>query len=863
MSKKQKSRALRGGGDARHKLDTPVLEQQARAALDGGRWRDAMADFKELLKRETRSDWQQGLADAYAGRALELTAKDMLKEALAIWENRAALDAKAPMHPEHGSLLLRLGQSRVVIDALSGGRAEAMPAAWRDALRAQLAARVLGGDQELREQLPADDPVRLHAEPALRALHAYCEGRDEDLRAALASIPFRSPYRDWVLLLKALPRREEVAEETPKTLVAQLERVPDSSPFAPLKGAIRLALLPEQPFAEAARQAKPAELQVAAALRGWADGRLALWRELSQLGPAPTPRQRLKVLYRHVNELGEDWVRRKALTLVSFDGPSAKAWLRECGAPGLTNWETTLVMAWEAESDRDSEPIEIADSWDACVEIVKAHTGHASAPPGEPVFSQPRLRVALMLRRTEAVLKLLEGGQRDDGDDLALDLAAQLEESLNWDPDDLDTYLKLIEFHRRAGQLKDARRIVELGQKRWPRDLGLLTAAMRIALDGGAFKKATTLAKKVLEIDPINSDVRRRLIAAHFSHASKQIAQRRRDLARKELADAQAWATAEESRDQISLGLLLLDVGEKQLAAEAGATLKARYSERISSLDAGVELVLSCARLKIKSSDLLRLVGFKKTQGQGREDLLAALGRIRRHSDDYGSTSNDIGASLEKVLSAAPWGDLERGELEMACDTLNRFHVHKSCQQAAEAALKQWPSEPIFLMYRFQAKYPRGFNYHNMADLHDLEEAWHRARERGDVRTAIRIEKVLPHGPPIFGLGPMPSFFDREEDGDDDDDFDPIDDFFDGVGSLFDRLNPDDPIKMLEVLGAPKSLIDNLRKTEQALGREFVVNMVAAAIEQGFDSGSPFDHFPFPPDEGGPRRKPKKKKSKR
>ncbi|CRI65228.1 hypothetical protein THIOKS12280014 [Thiocapsa sp. KS1] len=54
-----------------------------------------MAGFKDLLKQaqagEDSDGLRGGLADAYAGRARQLGAKGMHKEALVMWENRAAL----------------------------------------------------------------------------------------------------------------------------------------------------------------------------------------------------------------------------------------------------------------------------------------------------------------------------------------------------------------------------------------------------------------------------------------------------------------------------------------------------------------------------------------------------------------------------------------------------------------------------------------------------------------------------------------------------------------------------------------------------------------------------------------------------
>lgn len=89
MSSKKKAKPARtiavGPGQA-GSLDSGGL---AGAALAAARYKDAIELFKDLLKRDRRPAWLDGLAAAYAGRAEQLAAKDMLKEALALWRTRA------------------------------------------------------------------------------------------------------------------------------------------------------------------------------------------------------------------------------------------------------------------------------------------------------------------------------------------------------------------------------------------------------------------------------------------------------------------------------------------------------------------------------------------------------------------------------------------------------------------------------------------------------------------------------------------------------------------------------------------------------------------------------------------------------
>ncbi|MBK1704543.1 hypothetical protein [Halochromatium glycolicum] len=95
------------------------------------------------------------LADAYAGRARDLTAKGMLKEATVIWENRAALGADIAPSLDHGILRLRLGDPQPLIAAWA--HPDALNREERQRVGEQLAAAVLA------KRLAGEEPALLEA----------------------------------------------------------------------------------------------------------------------------------------------------------------------------------------------------------------------------------------------------------------------------------------------------------------------------------------------------------------------------------------------------------------------------------------------------------------------------------------------------------------------------------------------------------------------------------------------------------------------------------------------------------------------------------------------------------------------------
>ncbi len=87
-----------------------TLPARAADALAQGRFREAIDLFKQLVRQEPRPEWKAALDDAYAGRARELAAKQMFKEAAMLLENTRAPDGALRDPLLYAKCLIREGQ---------------------------------------------------------------------------------------------------------------------------------------------------------------------------------------------------------------------------------------------------------------------------------------------------------------------------------------------------------------------------------------------------------------------------------------------------------------------------------------------------------------------------------------------------------------------------------------------------------------------------------------------------------------------------------------------------------------------------------------------------------------------------------
>lgn len=841
MSKRAKRRAASANRKPAQ-LSPEQLAEQATQNLEANRFRDAIADFKQLIKQEARPEWKQGLADAYAGRAKELTAKGMQKEAMVMWDNRAALGSDVSLSVDHLMMLIHAGRLESVLDQLANP--SEMAKADQDRLRSAIAAQTLAQGAAIADRLPADDPIRSQAPAASAALDAYCTGDDAALRDALSGIPFRSPYRDLAQILKAL----QILPNSPKEATKALERVRDDSGFAPLKQAAELALLPESAFLKEARRATGNRRRLACLLRGWPDARIALHEELSHLGEHPTPDALLTFMHKHRVQLGEAWTIRKTLRLLLPNFPGSLSRLKALGAPGLVDVEEILLECWDSEEIEDVPGV--IRNWSAlAIELKQCFEVSDKTP-------EDRLRIALALRRADRFGGILSVKPDEDHtpEHVQQRILAEVEQSLDWDPDDRDTYLRLIAFYRARGRAKDARRILAAASERWPEDMRVLQASMETAIDSGAFKKASTIARRILQIDPINTEVRDALVDAHLAHAHKQMLKHRPDLAAKELDAAREWARSEHALEQLDITAGLNRFDDDM---EAGLAELRRVADRLGNgLDAQMAMILGADAVHPVPGSLLKSLKLTQVKRPDISDLLAALARLRRFLDRGGKPSERAKDALSTSLAKTPWDRLQCQDAVSACETLRRTGLHDIRQKAAKAALKRWRGTPIFEMHAFEAKYPHGCHDVFNNDVLRLETALDRARQEGDTRTAIRIQNVLDRAFGPFGRGPSPFHFPP-------DDFEPE--------PMMDESPLDPFIEMIEEVGLekameafqmPKPLRKDLRKVAREQGEEAVIDLLDILAEGLLAGGLPGGPPPPPPRNPPPKGGKPKPKSK-
>lgn len=745
MSRKKKSRAKRA--------KAPTSEELARAASDGlgrGRFKDAATAYKQLLKEEQRPEWIEGLAHAYAGRAERLASRGMIKEAIALWQNRAGSCGMPLADPRYLQWLVAAGRTREIVRlyhedaaALAGGEGVA-------ALQARLAAVALADGGELIKQLAVDDPIARDFAAADTALTAYAERDDDAMQVALSQIAFRSPYRDFRQLLKALTRHEQ----DPAAAACLGARVPVDTPFVGILRALSVA--GEMGSNHAVDATALAELpggvlDMLSALAGWRADQQALLRPLARLDPQTSTKALFDFVLAHRKVLGRDYARVAAFMLAGTDYRLHQRLRKVCAT--LPETEALRLMA--LVSEQEDQLVVAVDQWRYMLEQL--------AREPEPDTTDT-LHQALIHRRIAAIIQPSTAGQ------LLEEVVDHLSASLDLDATDQASYLQLVDHYLHVADLKNARHWVEHALAQFPDEPNCLFRAAETAVAGKAFKKAARFAQRILAIDPVNANARGLLVDSHLGHARKHIKVRKAQAARREISSAAGFARGPIDTARVALldGLTTFSCDG---ANAAGPALAAGVERAGDALVGCFLLLLEAHRAGLKLTAVTRAASLPEIKSLGeRAHVLAlvdTLGTMR--AGQLQQTAAE--AALKKLAPAfnqVAKIELQRGRAEQVCETLLRYRQYAPLKRYARTAFKRWPGDPLFTFYWAMGSIADRYFDPFSREGELLEMAFEDAQSAGDTRTAQRIgaqlDEFMPALPP-FGSNPFDSFDPFADDG--------------------------------------------------------------------------------------------------
>ncbi|QTD52843.1 hypothetical protein [Sulfidibacter corallicola] len=543
-----------------NRLTTGLLEVKAEAHLAAREWEAATLAFEELLAREDKPPWREGLRKTVLHHATSLLERGSLKA------SRREVSRLSPEDWATDAAVVRLNLSLAERDwpGLAGGWAQVRRLGTE--LPAELSFRIEGyvGAARLIGKVPPLDPemhgrLALWVSAAERALDSYVRADFDAMNQALAEIPFRSGLRDLVLVLRAA--RPGAGSAPARKLVSM---VPPGSPFAPLATWVaaardRRGLVSLRKVARAGKAGRNAFAELVG-VSADLTSRIADWS--LRADDADDNVERLPALRDDLQAAGmasnpiDHFLRREL--------PFAKTEFET----GLDRLEPMQDERWRLRAlhaEETGDGVLAAQCWLRYAETVEGETVSLGLDK-RFVLAQVFHHVA------ELALEL----ERLDFDVRSFDLDPidLLERSVGLDPTQRRVWQTLLQCSANSVERERHRRFADWAEQalsHHPDDVDLHRTALTHYLETGDLTLATRLAGDLWRLDPLDAKPGKEVLAAALHlYRSSEVA-----------ADCEAWASLAEAVEPLCFAEPLLV-----------SLLRCRY---LVSSDQGAELQRSLA----------------------------------------------------------------------------------------------------------------------------------------------------------------------------------------------------------------------------------------------------------------------------
>ncbi len=793
--RKKKSKSIPKKTISSKPADPKTLAEQATQHQAAGHYKEAIELYKKLYAEDSNDQWRDCLAICYLERARQFAQRNMLKEALVIWDNYVQFSSNPNLHLDHYILWqISLNQIQAAQNALQKLDAKQLDTEFAE-LSVILGFLMLTEQADLSATLPTDSKLYQHWQIVKQALQT------QDvltLNEQLKALPFKSPFRDFRTLASAFSKLIDAPEQS----LSLFNKIPSNSVYAPAAQLLHLLALPENDRVQALIQLPGHSRRQLVSVCGFSEAQTQLIEARVKEPQNGKDKFFFNLAIQFKELFGINQAREFCQNTLSVYPAGKKDFQKHFGS--VSSFEENRIKALKME---EKQAYHQADKhWRLCIQSlqneIEQNPHHA-------------LRIALICRHMAIHHPIQE------------DRILLLKRSLEFDPQDKETYLKVLELIDQLDEdPKDYKDWLAQTEAAFPKDIEVLTLLMQSAFSKQAYKKAVQYAQKILKIDPLNSLAKTTALEGHLNHARKSLKSKKYDLATKEVEQAK---NLNPNKNQTQLiGLIECLIGfasaDKQAALEQlpaivaelhHATIHQHLRISAEALQCGLPLATLLRPLpaidkalltETQFSELLQQIQAFYSKKSDIEWITKALDRIKK----------PLKAALKPFSQNEPL-------LLRACETFAKIDQFTligyclECYRRPDTFLS--PLMGYYGVYADTKGNPERCNY---LDVIRLQNYLNDAQQAHDHKTAVLIMNYLDAYYDFKNPAPSIDFGNMAEE---------IDDFFSHIDRLFAHV----PEKTMERLFAESSRLTS-RYTQDSLMDQLLKDyknkphIIAAAI---------------------------------
>ena len=691
------------------------LKPRPLSKLESGQYKEAIDLYKALLKHANKADWREALAHCYLQRAMGFAAKSMIKEALVLWENYA--QNAEPPHEGREQYIIWLLQTNDMAKAnncLGQLSAQQLDESYPD-LASLLGLLILSGKTTCQDRLPKESSFMKHLAVVQDALSAYRNNKPEDIEPVLKKLPFRSAFRDFRTVMKAALLIPESAEQAQ----ALLAKIPADSPYQHM-GALLLAITHEgSELVKDLLQFTPPQIKLIEAAKNFTKNQIELLDIVTKQKDRLSDKAKFNLAMQYETLFGADLARHYCSAALSSYPAGQRDFTRHFGA--MDDFEAWRLKALLCERDGDFGGAEYY--WRQGITVLENRGGESA------------FKIALIMRHIAAHQESPE------------EAISWLMDSLNADPDDRESYIKILQYYERQEQETDTyKEWLDKSIKKFPNDLEVLNLAIKAATRNKAFKKAAQYAQALLKIDPVNTSAKQVLFTSHLAHARKLIKTKKFHLVEKEIQLAEKITTGKRNQVQAQLmrGFFVYVAEDKKRGEQLITEAMQKMSD--GAFNAHFQVLMEGLLLNLPMASLQKILPpLAKETVLSQQEIIQLTQLIQHYMDVDNANQAHLHKALEKVKAIIKQSlkqNTNEETLLTVCQCLDRIHHFELLRVCVKIAQPLW-NKPIWMYYRVYAE-ANGIPA-KCSDINRfrLQENLKIAQEQNDQRATTLIGKFL------------------------------------------------------------------------------------------------------------------------
>lgn len=565
-----------------------------------------------------------------------------------------------------------------------------------------------------QELLPKDSVFMMHCGFVQDALNAFRNNQLEDMETALKKLPFRSAFRDFRILMKAVISIPDSIEQAQSLLA----KIPADSPYRQA-GALLLAVTHQgATLVNDLLQLTPPQIKIIKKVKNFDNMQVELVEALSKPIDHLSDKVKFDLAIQYQTLFGVDLAKHYCLTALSTYPAGRRDFIKHFGA--MDNFQAWRLKALSCERDRDFHGAEYY--WKQGITVLKNRGAVGD------------LKIALIMRHIAAHQQSPEEAIR------------WLIESLYADPEDRETYVKILQYYERQEQETDAyQEWLDKSIMKFPKDVELLSMAIKASTRNKATKNAVQYAQALLEIDPVNTFAKQVLFTSHLTHVRKLIKSKKFHLVEKELKLAEQIPLGKRYQTQAQLmrGFFVFVTADKQQGAQLIAA-------SVQKLDDGLVCAYFCANMEALLLDLQGAPALKELPPLTRDYVLnqremTQLIKLIQQYADGNISQGLLHQSLEKPEAAIKQTfkqSYSEATLLTLCQCLDRIGHFELLHACVKIAQPLWDN-PMWMYYRVNSEVNGSPEKCSYINRYRLQESLNTAQKQKDQRAVAIIGKFL------------------------------------------------------------------------------------------------------------------------